>query len=308
MTVRFVDIFCGMGGFRLAAERAGGKCVFSCDKDTDAKETYEANWEPVDEGDIHNVDESTIPDHELLTAGWPCPSFSIMGDQEGLQDERGHLFYNIIEILDTKETDAFVLENVENLVKMNDGQLFNQLKSELEDLGYYVDWEVLCSFDFGLPQHRERLVIVGFKQEPDDFSIPTKNADALETPEERRQKLSSILVDEPPDRYTASEEIRQKRQQIVDEEPPEPSIWHENRSQDVSVNPHACALRANASWNYQLVNGERHPTPRELLRLQGYPDWIEIPTNSYSAVRKLTGRTIPVPMFEEVINEVIDEL
>lgn len=306
MGVRFIDLFAGIGGFRLAASRVGGECVFACEIDEEAQNAYESNWdEEIDASDIRDVDGDEVPEHELLLAGWPCPSFSIIGDKEGLEDNRGSLFFEIVRLIESTEPDAFVLENVKHAKNMNEGAVMDVITDELEGVGYTVDWRVLNALDFGVPQHRERLIIVGFESEPDDFTFPESNEKALETETERRSELDDLLVDDPDDEWLASKEIREARQMEIDGSVPEPSIWHENRSQHVSVNPYACALRSNASWNYQLVNGRRLPTTRELLRLQGFPDWFEIPGDSYTRARKLTGNTVPVPMVKDVLESVM---
>ncbi len=311
MAIRFVDLFAGIGGLRLALERAGSECVYACDSDEDAVQTYQHNWDDdIEHADVRALDPGTIPDHDILAAGWPCPSFSIIGDRKGLEDERGDLFFEIVEVLEVREPDAFLLENVKNLAKMEDGEVYDIIREELKDAGYTVHCKTLNALDFGLPQHRERLAIVGFRNDLDDFTIPTSTSDSLDSEKEQREALDNLLVDDPSDEYLASKQIREDRHNSVGnvEDVPKPSIWHENRSQNIATNPYSCALRANASWNYILVNGRRHPTPRELLRLQGFPDWFEIPGNSYSRARKLTGRTIPVPAYEPVAEEIVEEL
>lgn len=311
MAVRVSDLLAGIGGLRLAFERVGAECVFACEMDEEARRVYEENWgHEVDAKDIRDIEPADIPEYDVLLAGWPCPSFSIIGDRDGLNDDRGSLIFEIIRLLEGTQPDAFLLENVKNVATMEEGRILEVIREELEEVGYSVQWRVLNALDFGLPQHRERLIIVGFREQPDDFTIPDRS-DPLTSTEERREALDDVLVDDPPDKYVASEEIRSARREAIEADPsnvPEPSVWHENRSQNVAVNPYSCALRANASWNYQLINGRRHPTPRELLRLQGFPDWFDIPGGSYTRVRQLTGNTVPVPVVEAVAEEMVDVL
>lgn len=303
----FADLFAGIGGTRLGFQRQGGDCVFTCEKASEAQEAYERIWDdPVDVGDIKNVDVDTVPEHDVLLACWPCPSFSRIGDREGLRDERGSLFYRILRVIEGTEPTAFFLENVKDIQHMQDGKILDAIIDALRELGYTVQWEVLNALDFGLPQHRQRLIIVG-TQTGEDIKMPTASSNALSTELEQRAALEELLVDDIEERFIASEPIRQDRQEsLADRETiPEPSVWNENRAGIITPNPFASALRAKASWNYQLVDGYRRFTPRELLRLQGFPDWVTLDDSSESRVRRLTGNTIPVPMVRAVASELL---
>jgi len=312
----FIDLFAGIGGARLAFEPYG-ECVYSCEIDEDAQEVYERNWgESPTETDIRNIEiaRKEVPDHDILLACWPCPSFSQMGKKDALDDDRGKLFYKIVDILEAKQPKAFMLENVKNLKFVNDGSAYNTVVGELEDAGYSVSSEVLNALDFGLPQHRERLIIVGFHEDVasdiDEFEIPTKGSTPLDTEEKQRAALAELLEDDPDERYEASKKIKLDRLQSV-EDPlnvPEPSVWHENRTGNISTRPYSSALRASSSWNYLLINGKRHPTVRELLRLQGFPEWFELSDSNQSRARRLTGNTVPVPLVRAVATELLDEL
>ena len=298
---KFIDLFAGIGGIRIAFERAGAKCVFSSEIDEQAIETYKRNFGESPEGDIKKVSAKEIPDHDILAAGWPCPSFSIMGDKEGIEDERGALIFEIERILNEKQPKAFLLENVKHLTGIDKGKVFDFILNLLKSAGYHVHWEVLDARNFGLPQKRERTIIVGF-QDNFAFEIPQKN--------DAEKDLEDIL--QPPekvdDKYLATEYIRNKRKESVEEEETfTPSVWHENRSGNVSVLPYSCALRASASYNYLLVNGERHLTPREMLRLQGFPECFEV-TGSYTKIRNQVGNSVPIPMIEEAAKAMIHTL
>ena len=170
----------------------------------------------------------------------------------------------------------------------------------LSELGYRADWSVLNALDFGLPQKRERTIIVGFRDHSTLFQWPERIGEHV--------PLSEVLEkrDAVPATYFASDEIRGKRF-AKHESPYELSIWHENKGGNVSSHPFSCALRAGASYNYLLVNGERRLTPREMLRLQGFPEWFELP-GTYQQIRKQTGNAVPVPMVQAVLEQVIDGL
>jgi DNA (cytosine-5)-methyltransferase 1 len=313
---KFIDLFAGIGGTRNAFQQLGGECVFSCEIDEEAREVYERNYdEPVTEYDIRDFEARVVPNHDVLLACWPCPSFSQMGKKGGFEDERGQLFFEVTDILEEKQPKAFLMENVKNLKFVKDGAAFETVKGHLRDAGYEVHWTVLNALDFGLPQHRERLIIVGFREDiaPEDFEIPTETAAALTTEDEQRAALAGILEDDPDERYTASEKVQSDRIESVPDAPdvPSPSVWHENRNGGVTPQPYSGTLRASSSWNYLLVDGKRHFTVREMLNLQGFPKNFELDDSSRSRARRLTGNTVPVPMIlssaEEILSTIIGE-
>ena len=294
---KFIDLFAGIGGIRLGFESVGGECVFSSEWDTFAQDTYEANFGERPAGDITKIDPVTIPNHDILLGGFPCQAFSICGDQKGFSDTRGTLFFNIEEILRVKKPFAFMLENVKNLKSHDKGRTFRAIVKHLEDLGYFVHHTILNSLDFGVPQKRERTIIVGFKKNlafsfPKPIGIKTNLLDILEDDDD---------VDE---KHFVSEKIRKQRFDKVKPNYPIPSIWHENKSGNISALEYSCALRAGASYNYLVVNGIRRPTPRELLRLQGFPDSFKIVV-PYTQIRKQAGNSVSVPVIKAVAKEML---
>ena len=294
-SLRYIDLFCGIGGFRTAATQifekynVPAKCVFSSDIDPYAREAYKANFGEYPAGDITLIDEHSIPDHDILFAGFPCQPFSIIGNGKGFEDTRGTLFFDIARILEAKKPKAFVLENVKMLVGHNKGKTLKKILSVLNELGYTVYHRVLNALDYGLPQKRERVFFVGF-YEPMVYHWPLKI--------QKYKPLSEILEKKVDKKYFASEQIRQKR---LESHIPEvtPSIWHENKAGHISSYPFSCALRAEASYNYLLVNGERRLTPREMLRLQGFPDSFKIVVSD-SQTRKQAGNAVPVNLVQAV--------
>lgn len=298
---RFIDLFCGIGGIRIPFDELGGECVFSSDIDEYAQITYKANFGDKPHGDITKIKASDIPDHDILLAGFPCQAFSIMGLMKGFEDTRGTLFFDIERILAAKQPHAFLLENVKNLKSHDKGRTFKVIIQRLKELGYYVHWKVLNALDFGLPQKRERTIIVGFKENY-VFNFP-KSLD-------KKPDLKEILEDDKNiDRsYFANEQIVKKRmEKVANKTVFYPSIWHENKAGNISVLPYSCALRAGASYNYLLVNGIRRPTSRELLRLQGFPETYKI-VLSYSHIRKQTGNSVPVNVIRAVAQEMLKSL
>ena len=289
---KFIDLFAGIGGIRLAFEAVGGQCVFSSEWDKYAQISYEENFGEKPYGDITTIDANDIPKHDILLGGFPCQAFSICGYQKGFADTRGTLFFNIENILKIKQPYAFLLENVKQLKSHDGGRTFSVIIENLSSLGYTVYSEVLNSLDFGLPQKRERTIIVGFREKIHfDFPEPSKfQADLSDV------LFPDNLVDE---KYFVSNEIRKKRMKRLSKEAPIPSIWHENKSGNISALPYSCALRAGASYNYLLVNGIRRPTERELLRLQGFPDSYKISV-PYTQLRKQAGNSVSVPVIKAV--------
>ncbi len=298
--IRFIDLFCGIGGFRIAFEEAcqeqdiNAKCVFSSDIDKFAQDSYEANFWERPHGDITQIDEKDIPDHDILFAGFPCQPFSIIGQMKGLNDTRGTLFFDIARIIKEKEPKAFILENVKQLVGHDKGNTLKVILKSLKDLGYHVQYSVLNALDYGLPQKRERIVIVGHK-EPIMFTYPD--------PIKPFKPLTEILEKKVDKKHFASDYIKHKRKESH-KSSFYPSIWHENKSGNISSYPFSCALRAGASYNYLLVNGERRLTPREMLRLQGFPDWFKIVVSDGQAKRQ-AGNAVPVNMIKAVVQKLL---
>jgi DNA (cytosine-5)-methyltransferase 1 len=306
MQLRFIDLFCGIGGFRIAAEQVCREkkievqCVFSSDVDPDAQAVYKANFGEQPTGDITKVKAADIPTHDVLLAGFPCQAFSIIGDGKGFDDTRGTLFFDIARILAAKKPKVFVLENVKQLVTHDKGKTLSIILETLHGLGYHVEYRILNALEFGLPHKRERIFIVGFL-EPLNFVWPTGN-DKMKPLEE----LLEPIVDEF---YYASEQIRENRKKSREGKKVflEATIWHENKGGNIGVHPFSCALRAGASYNYLLVNGERRLTEREMLRLQGFPESFKI-TAGYGAMRKLAGNSVAVPVVKAIMKNVIEAL
>ncbi|WGK68828.1 DNA cytosine methyltransferase [Candidatus Haliotispira prima] len=294
--LKIIDLFAGIGGIRLGFEKIGAKCVFSCEWDKYAQDVYEENFGERPVGDINDIDPKDIPDHDFLLAGFPCQPFSIAGKQLGFADTRGTLFFNIERILEEKQPYGFLLENVSRLVTHNKGKTFKVIMDKLENLGYTVHYKVLNTIDYGLPQLRKRIYIVGSKDKI-HFQFPK--------PDNKKLTLEDILEPETdiPERYYVSESIRQKRLSKMTLNAPYPSIWHENIGGNISILPHSCALRAGGSYNYLLVNGERRLTGREMLRLQGFPDTFKINV-AYNQVRKVAGNTVTVKIIELIAEQI----
>lgn len=299
---RFIDLFAGIGGIRLGFEAVGGHCVFSSEIDEDARATYQANFGECPSGDITKIDTSEIPDFEILLAGFPCQAFSIIGKQRGFADETsGTLFFEIERILKDKKPPAFLLENVRNLVAHDNGNTFRIIQSHLETLGYHIHAKILNALDFGLPQNRQRIMIVGFLN-PVPFNFPTP------VPPAECKSLRDVLETNVDRKYYVRDEIRDSRlRRIKNKQYPKPYISHENIGGSVTPHPYASALRAGASANYILINDERRPTEREMLRLQGFPDTFKV-VLPYGKIKRQCGNSVAIPVIRAVAQEMITAL
>ena len=315
--IKVVELFAGVGGFRIGLEGA-----------SDAYETIWNNqWEPSTihqdaslvyrarfgskghyNKDINTIPTSEIPDHDLLVGGFPCQDYSVastLSRSGGIEGKKGVLWWQIYRILEEKGKSRphyIFFENVDRLLgspAKQRGRDFAIILASLSDLGYTVEWRVINAADYGIPQLRERVIIVGFlsqaRQEAFNFDFPIVP-----------YNLKDILE---PDgdidaSYYASEHILNKRREkTVGKDVFYPSVWHENKAGDISLHPYACALRTGASYNYQLINGVRRPTSRELLRFQGFPDTYKIVV-SHQEIRRQTGNSVAVPMIRAIATEI----
>lgn len=201
----FIDLFAGIGGIRLGFEAVGGHCVFSSEFDEDACKTYEANFGEHPSGDITKIEAQNIPDFDILLGRFPCQAFSIIGKKEGFSNETcGTLFFDIERILKEKRPKAFLLENVRNLVSHDKGRTFKIITSHLEALGYHIYAKILNALDYGVPQKRERIIIVGFLD-----NVIFKFPDPI--PEKNRTPLSNILEKNVDSKYYVKERIKLSR-------------------------------------------------------------------------------------------------
>lgn len=299
--LKFIDLFAGIGGIRIGFEKQGAECVFSSEWDKPAQKVYEANFGEKPHGDINEISPKDIPEHDILLAGFPCQPFSIAGKQLGFADTRGTLFFNIEEILKEKSPQLFLLENVKRLTSHDKGRTFQVILEKLKGLGYTLYHKVFNTLDFGLPQKRERIYIVGFK-EPIHFSFPK--------PIRTYKPLSEFLEPEGdiPSNFFVTTEMKEKRYAMVKNIPNGDSIWHENIGGNISALPYSCALRAGGSYNYLLVNGERRLTGREMVRLQGFPDSFEIDIVPYTQIRKMAGNSVSIPVIEAIAKQMAKAL
>ncbi len=300
--MKFIDLFCGIGGFRYGFEQAckelhiQADCVFSSDIDPYCQEAYAANFGEKPKGDITKIESKDIPDFDILLGGFPCQAFSIIGSRKGFEDTRGTLFFDIARILAEKKPNYFILENVKQLKGHDGGKTIAIIEKTLREQGYDIQYKVLNALDFGLPQKRERIWIVGSKRGLHNFEFP--NAKIPMTP------LEDILETHVDSKYFASDYIKNKRLEKVPKKPEYTTIWHENKNGHIGIYPYSCALRAGASYNYLLVDGERRLTNREMLRLQGFPENFRIVCND-TQTRKQAGNSLPINVAYQVAKKLL---
>lgn len=302
---RIVDLFAGIGGTRLGFHLTGeAKVVFSSEINKFARITYSTNFGEEPEGDIREVELSKIPEHEILVAGFPFQSFSWAGKKKGFNDERGALFFQILKVLECKKPKAFLLENVKNLLSHNKDQSFKVIKDSLEELNYHITYAILNSKNFGVPQNRTRLYIVGFNKEL------VSNYESFQMPEPlcKNTSVNDILENYVDDKYTISD-LLWKGHQIR-------KAKHISRGKGFGFSlfnkddpyTNAISTRYYKDGNEILIEqtnkNPRKITPREAARLQGFPDNYLIPVSDKQAYIQF-GNASTVPVVYAIAKEIL---
>lgn len=311
----FIDLFAGIGGLRLAMQSAGARCVYSSEWNKFSRQTYEANFGEVPDGDITQVPASEIPDHSVLVGGFPCQPFSIagvskkrsLGRATGFEDEtQGTLFFDVCRILDAKRPKAFFLENVKNLTSHDHGRTFEVIEQSLDSLDYDVFYRVLDAQDY-VPQHRERIVIIGFDRRR--YGNAPRFSFDLPKPE-IKPVLADILERDVPEKYTLSDKLWAYLQAYA--------AKHRAAGNGFGYGlacPDGIARTLSARYHKDgseilIPQDGRNPrrlTPRECARLQGFPDSFVIPVSDTQAYRQF-GNSVAVPLMSEVAKALVAEL
>ncbi|NBX52825.1 MAG: DNA cytosine methyltransferase [Proteobacteria bacterium] len=296
--IKFIDLFAGIGGIRLGFESLTANCVFSSEWDKFAQNTYEANFGERPRGDITLINESDIPDFDLLLAGFPCQPFSNAGLKMGFEDTRGTLFFHIAKILSFHKPKIVFLENVKGLKNHNKGNTFRVIKNVLQEIGYNVHSEILNAKDFGIPQNRERIYIVGFLDNL-DFSFPK--------PTTLPTKLGTILENNVDPKYTLSDKLwdGHQRRKIEHEKKGNGfgySIFDENSPYSSTIS----ARYYKDGSEILIKQNEKNPrklTPRESARLQGFPDSFKIICSDNQAYKQF-GNSVCVPVIKAIAEQI----
>lgn len=301
---RFIDLFAGLGGFRLALESLGATCVYSNEWDKFAQEVYNANFGDMPEGDITKVDENLIPDHDILCAGFPCQAFSISGKQRGFEDSRGTLFFDVARIVKAKKPKIVFMENVKNFETHDGGRTLEVVKNTMLELGYTFFYKVLNSVNYGVPQKRERIYMVCFRNdlEINDFDFPkpiklNKHVeDILLSDEEMVKNLyitrSDIYYNGIEDNHYSDKPIRLG---IVNKGGQGERIYS---TKGIAITLSAYGGGVFAKTGGYLVNGRpRKLHPRECARLMGYPDSYIMAKNKNQAYKQF-GNSVVVDVLQ----------
>ncbi len=309
---KFIDLFAGIGGFRMAFQNLKGKCVFTSEWDKFSKKTYEANYGEIPFGDITKISAKDIPNHDILLAGFPCQPFSLagvskknsLGKQHGFKDEtQGTLFFDIVRILEEKRPKAFLLENVKNLISHDKKNTFKVIKGTLEELGYSLHYKILDGKHF-VPQHRERIFIIGFDKKrfngEENFSFPQmpKTSHIVE----------EILDKKVDEKYTLSDKLWKYLQDYAKKHKEKGNgfgfglVNFEGITRTISARYHKDGSEILIP---QENKNPRRLTPRECARLQGYPENFIIPVSDTQAYRQF-GNSVVMPLVQAVGSKITE--
>jgi DNA (cytosine-5)-methyltransferase 1 len=276
---KFIDLFAGIGGFHLALHELGMECVFASEIEANCRKTYEANFKNISPNlfendhalynkDITQIDPNDIPDFDILCGGFPCQPFSNAGQKKGFEDTRGTLFFNVAEIIKVKKPKAFFLENVRGLFKHDEGKTFETIKSVIEeDLGYSLFYKIVHASDYGMPQARPRLYMIGLKNVDLDFEFPANL----------------------PLEYTMSD------------------VWGGNCSREIGFTlrcgGRGSPITDRRNWDSYMVNGQvKRLTKKEGLMMQGFPNDFVMPVTETQAMKQL-GNSVAVPAIRAVARQ-----
>lgn len=307
----FIDLFSGIGGFRLAMESCGAKCLFSSEIDSIAAQVYRENYGDLAAGDITKVPESSIPYHDILCAGFPCQPFSISGKQMGFDDTRGSLFFDIARIVKAKRPRVVLLENVKNFIRHNKGNTLALVKITMEELGYSFFYKVLNSTEYNIPQYRERVYIVCFRRdiEVDKFSFPEKTGlkvhleDILIKDEEI---VKNLFVDR-------SDIFLRKSERLLSysDKPLQVGIVNKGGQGERIYSPKGVSITLSAygggvfaKTGGYLINGRiRKLHPKECASLMGFPPSFKMNVSDSQAY-KLFGNAVVVDVIQHIAHQI----
>lgn len=314
--IKFIDLFAGIGGFRLALESFGAECVFSCEINKNSCLTYEKNFGIDPYSDIRQVKPSEIPPHDILCAGFPCQAFSISGKQKGLNDLRSDVVFSLFKIIDHKRPAILFLENVPNLLKHDKGQTFSFILKQLERLNYQVEYQILDASNYQLPQNRRRLFILAFNKNifssPVNFSFPAPLSQRKIVKDILENKLSRVISNSKDKVINWLTENFSC--QIPSEKPQRIGTINKGGQGERIYSIYAPAITISASsggcspnTGAYLVNDIiRGLTPRECARLQGFPENFVIPVTEKQALQQF-GNSLPINIVQCIIKGLIDQ-
>ena len=299
----FIDLFAGLGGFRIALESLGAKCVYSNEWNEPVRRVYAQNFGDVPEGDITKVDENTIPKHDILCAGFPCQAFSISGKQRGFEDSRGTLFFDVARIVKAKRPKIVFMENVKNFATHDDGKTLTVVKSTMEELGYCFYHKVLNAVDYGVPQKRERIYMVCFRNDldvtfeyPKPISLKYHVEDVLLDDEDL---VKHLYIDRPDTYFNGVEDTEYSNKSIrlgIVNKGGQGERIYSTKGIAITLSAHGGGVFAKTGG--YLINGKtRRLHPRECARIMGYPDSYKICDNPNQAYQQF-GNSVVIDVLQ----------
>jgi DNA (cytosine-5)-methyltransferase 1 len=316
----FIDLFAGIGGFRIPLQDLNGKCVFSSEYNYYAQKAYELNFGEIPFGDITKINLDIIPKHDVLTAGFPCQPFSISGKMKGFEDTRGTLIYNVFQIIEKREPKVVFLENVKHLIHHDKGRTLSTIIKHLEELGYLVSSKLVNAADFGVPQNRERIIIIGHKKKKFDFGKVNKKP---------KRNLKSFLdktakfeyLNEP---YTILDDYRVQesglifigyRNKKIRKAGVRPGTEHLSRVHKQpnriysSEGVHPALPSQESSGRFWIYDEEkvRKLTIKECYRIMGFPEKFKFIDNPGELYKQI-GNSVCVPMIKEITKQIKEQL
>lgn len=303
MSFKFIDLFAGIGGMRIAFEKVGGQCVFSSEWDKFAQQTYHANFGETPHGDITKVDLNEVPKHDVLIGGFPCQPFSNAGLKLGFEDTRGTLFFDVARIIDHRKPSMVLLENVKGFTTHDKGRTMATVKETLERMGYNVFLKVLNARDFGVPQNRERIFIVALNKRKlgsvgFDFPKPTR----------KPTRVGNILDDAVDEKYTISNKLWDGHRRRLREHREKGNGFGYSLFNENSVYTSTISARYYKDGSEILIEQKgknpRKLTPREAARLQGFPENFEIPVSDNQAYKQF-GNSVAVPVVHAIAKKMV---
>lgn len=305
---KMIDLFAGIGGTRLGFHQTGRVAsVFSSEINKYSVKTYKANFNDEPKGDITKIDSEDIPDFDILVAGFPCQAFSQAGKKLGFEDTRGTLFFEIARILKDKRPKTFLLENVKNLTLHDHGNTFKTITDTLKSLDYEVYYHLFKAKDFGVPQNRERIYIVGF----DKKQVPNYQSFVFPTPPKTETKIKNILDNTVDDKYTLSDKLwaGHKARKIKNQNNGKGFGYTLFSGDDPYTNTLSARYYKDGSEILisQKNKNPRRLTPRECARLQGFPENFIIPVSDTQAYQEF-GNSVAVPVIHAIAEQILKVL
>ena len=306
----FIDLFAGLGGFRIALESLGTKCVYSNEWDIPVQEVYAENFGDIPEGDITKVDEKSIPDHDILCAGFPCQAFSISGKQRGFEDSRGTLFFDVARIVKEKKPKVVFLENVKNFATHDEGRTLAVVKSTMEELGYDFNAKVLNAVDYNIPQKRERIYMVCFRRDLNitdfEYPKPIKLTRHVEDFLLKDEELVKNLYVERPDMYYSNKEDNEYSDKSIRlgtvNKGGQGERIYSTKGIAITLSAYGGGVFAKTGGYY--INGRaRKLHPRECARIMGYPDTYKIAKSANQAYKQF-GNSVVIDVLQLIAEKI----